>query len=153
MTGDDRQRHCRRCNLNVYNLSEMSRNEAEAFLAECEGRVCVKLYRRHDGTVITKDCPVGLAAVRAQVVRIALATVGLLLGFTATALTALGKVPGLGPYINNGRVGQLHMQHSPMWTMGAVFTPMIDLIEPEPWDEGKGEKSAGEETLQIPLDD
>ena len=38
--GPSRQRQC---DLNVYHLSEMSREEAEVFLGEREGRVCVRL--------------------------------------------------------------------------------------------------------------
>ena len=59
MYGNERQRHCSDCKLNVYNLSEMTQIEAENFLINAEGRVCVKFYRRTDGTVLTKDCPVG----------------------------------------------------------------------------------------------
>jgi len=123
MSGDERQRHCSHCNLNVYNLSEMSREEAEAFLAEREGRVCVRLYRRTDGTVLTRDCPVGLAAVRAKLVRVALATAGLFLAFSTTAMAALGKIPGLGPYMSYGRIGQLHTQHRLVFAMGDVCIP------------------------------
>ena len=62
MTGDDRARHCGSCDKTVYNLSAMTADQAaELFLAR-EGRVCVRLYRRHDGTVLTADCPVGRAA-------------------------------------------------------------------------------------------
>ncbi len=60
MTGDDRSRFCGQCELNVYNLSDMTRNEAEGFLSEKEGRVCVRYHQREDGSIITKDCPVGL---------------------------------------------------------------------------------------------
>ena len=51
-----RVRHCQQCDLRVYNLSAMARTEAEALLRESEGRLCVRLYRRHDGTVLTADC-------------------------------------------------------------------------------------------------
>jgi hypothetical protein len=64
MPGDARVRHCCECQLGVYNLSEMTRPEAEAFLRKATGRVCIRIYRRADGTVITRDCPKGLAAVR-----------------------------------------------------------------------------------------
>jgi hypothetical protein len=60
MRGDDRVRHCGECRLNVYNLSEMTRQEAEDFLHEATGRVCVRFYRRADGTILTQDCPSGL---------------------------------------------------------------------------------------------
>lgn len=60
MSGTERVRFCGRCEKNVYNLSAMSRAEAEMLVQEKEGRVCLRLYRRADGTVITSDCPVGV---------------------------------------------------------------------------------------------
>ena len=66
MTGDERVRHCAACNLRVHNISAMSRDDAEALLQAGAGdRLCVRLFRRADGTILTKDCPVGLARVRA----------------------------------------------------------------------------------------
>lgn len=59
MTGDDRVRHCGDCDKRVYNLSSMTRDEAQALLVEHEGRLCVRYYKRHDGTILTADCPVG----------------------------------------------------------------------------------------------
>jgi hypothetical protein len=59
MKGDDRTRHCLQCERNVYDLSALSREEAEALLA-AQGEVCVRLYRRADGTVLTRDCRLGL---------------------------------------------------------------------------------------------
>jgi hypothetical protein len=64
MRGDDRTRFCEHCRLNVYNLSEMSHREAEALVREKEGRLCVRFYARRDGTMLTRDCPVGFQAVR-----------------------------------------------------------------------------------------
>ncbi|UPT73978.1 MAG: hypothetical protein M0D55_19455 [Elusimicrobiota bacterium] len=70
MTGDERVRACAKCRLNVYNLSEMTKREAESLLVAKEGRLCVRFYRRHDGTVITKDCPVGLRAARLKLAKL-----------------------------------------------------------------------------------
>jgi hypothetical protein len=64
MRGDDRVRFCQHCRLNVYNLSAMTRQEAEALIREKEGRLCIRFYARRDGTVLTDNCPVGLRAVR-----------------------------------------------------------------------------------------
>ena len=50
MTGDDRVRFCDHCQLNVYNISELSRSEAETLIASTEGRLCARLFRRADGT-------------------------------------------------------------------------------------------------------
>ncbi len=60
MAGDDRRRFCAQCERNVYNLSGMSRSAAERLVAQAEGRLCVRFFRRADGTVLTADCPVGL---------------------------------------------------------------------------------------------
>ena len=81
MRGDNRKRYCSECSLHVYNLSEMTQHEAENLLFEAEGRICVRLYRRNDGTVITQDCPVGWRAIKQSVSRIAAATFSLLVGF------------------------------------------------------------------------
>jgi hypothetical protein len=70
MSGDDRVRFCDLCNLHVYNIARLTRREAEALMAKTEGRICARLYRRADGTVITKDCPVGLRAIRRRAARI-----------------------------------------------------------------------------------
>ena len=85
MEGDARVRFCRECNLNVYNLSEMTRAEAEALVARTEGRLCARFYRRADGTVLTQDCPKGLRAVRARVSRAAGAGLAAVLSLFAVA--------------------------------------------------------------------
>ncbi len=60
MNGNDQVRHCRSCKLNVYNISNLTRTAAENLIAKHEGKLCVRLYRRKDGTVVTRDCPAGL---------------------------------------------------------------------------------------------
>lgn len=71
MNGDDRVRHCAECKLSVYNLSDMTRAEAERLIATHEGRLCVRFYRRADGTIITQNCPKGLQALIRRVSRMA----------------------------------------------------------------------------------
>jgi hypothetical protein len=86
MAGGDRVRFCNQCELNVYNLSAMTRAEAEALITRTEGRLCVRFYRRNDGSIITQDCPVGLRALRRRAAGIR----------KAIASTALGFLAGLG---------------------------------------------------------
>ena len=69
MTGDDKVRFCDQCSLHVYDISQMTSDEAKSFIAKAEGRICARLYRRADGTVITRDCPVGLRALRKRLAR------------------------------------------------------------------------------------
>lgn len=85
MQGDSRVRHCGQCRKNVYQLAELTRNEAEALIMGAEGEVCVQLYRRADGTVVTRDCA-EVAASRSLVSAVALASVSVvaLLGLNST---------------------------------------------------------------------
>jgi len=84
MAGDERVRHCSLCSLNVYNFAEMTAAEVRDLLQRTEGRVCARLYRRADGTVLTRDCPTGIRALRRRASRAA-----------AALVTALLTLPGL----------------------------------------------------------
>jgi hypothetical protein len=68
MVGDEKSRHCAACDKFVFNLSAMTREEAELTMLEKTGDVCIRLYRRTDGTVMTADCPVGVRRKRLRVV-------------------------------------------------------------------------------------
>jgi hypothetical protein len=117
---DERVRFCSQCNLNVYNLSDMSRQEAEALITKTEGRVCVRFYRKSDGSVLTQDCPVGLKAIKGGASRVARVIVGLILGLAAIfglyvfeTRTAVMGAPAPGndrvkPAPDNGRVNPAH---------------------------------------------
>src|SRR5919112_503546 len=106
MVGDERVRYCNRCELHVYNLSGMTRREAEALVTNTEGRLCVRFYRRADGTVLTRNCPVGLSALKRRAA-----------GVAASALSAvLGLFAGLG--LNSGL-----SRPEPRHSMGAISVP------------------------------
>ena len=85
MAGDERMRFCTLCQLNVYNFAELTRSEVEALLARSGERVCARLYRRADGTVITRDCPTGLRALRQRSMRSASALFAALLSLMGCA--------------------------------------------------------------------
>ena len=55
MTGDDRTRYCQQCQLHVHDLSAMTRAEGEALVASSTGRLCTRMTRRPDGTIVTLD--------------------------------------------------------------------------------------------------
>lgn len=92
MEGDEKKRFCGQCSLHVYNVSAMSRGEAEALVSRTEGRLCMRLYRRADGTVITEDCPLGLRAVRRRVSRAAGAAFAAVLSFFSVPIAARAHV-------------------------------------------------------------
>jgi hypothetical protein len=79
MYGDDRKRFCGECKLHVYNLSGMTEDEAENLVMSAEGRLCVRFYKRADGSVITQDCPVGWARVKQRTRVIATAAFSLVM--------------------------------------------------------------------------
>jgi len=64
MRGDDRVRFCGSCRQSVYNVEAMTRAEAERLIAAREGRSCLQMRWRPDGTVVTADCWARLRAAR-----------------------------------------------------------------------------------------
>ena len=101
MYGDNRKRFCGDCKLNVYNLSGMTRTEAENLIINTEGRLCVKFYTRKDGSVITQDCPVGWAKVKQRTQIFVTAVASLLFTFLGAIglVAALNKSKTLSAYI------------------------------------------------------
>ena len=83
MIGDERVRFCGQCSLNVYNLSGMTRKEAVELIEHNEGRLCIRYFKRADGSVITKNCPVGLQAIRRRMSRVRRAVSTAVLSFFA----------------------------------------------------------------------
>lgn len=65
MPGNDRVRHCAQCDQKVYDLSMLTRREATELVTGSQ-KACVRLFRRPDGRVITRDCLAG----RLRVLRI-----------------------------------------------------------------------------------
>ena len=114
MIGNERSRFCGQCNLNVYNLSAMTRAEAELLIGKTEGRLCVRYYRRADGSVLTKDCPVGLRAIRRRMSYVARAVTSAVLTFFA----------GIGVYeigsLVDPPVSEFQIMGSPISVLGSL---------------------------------
>ena len=85
MVGDDRVRACAQCDKQVFQLSGMTRAEAEALIVEKNGDLCVRYYQRADGTILLADCSVGGAAARRRKL-IAAGAAALFAGGVALAL-------------------------------------------------------------------
>ena len=145
MTGDDRVRACAACNKNVYNLSSMTRDEAEALIVAKEGRLCVRYFQRQDGTILLKDCAVGVKQKRKR--RLIAAGAAALLGgggFLAYKATQPEPRPrevlGGFPYppaapIRSTHVPQIDEQPEPIEMLGepAPIEMMGDVaVEPPP---------------------
>ena len=56
MRGNNRMRYCSMCNLKVYNFRYFKEAEIRETLQRNTGRICGRIYRRLDGTIMTNDC-------------------------------------------------------------------------------------------------
>lgn len=66
----------------------MTRSEAEELLQNRTGRLCVRFFRRHDGTILTQDCPVGIRVLRLRLTKTAIAAATLATGLLVGSLSA-----------------------------------------------------------------
>ncbi len=122
MTGSDRVRFCSRCHLNVYNLSEMAEGEAEELVHRTEGRLCVRFYRRADGTVMGRECWVGWR--RHWIPRL-VTVAGLLLGGASIVLAATSDT-------SNWSVGRVVAWFDSLWEKPATPQVVGQLPSPRP---------------------
>ena len=90
-------RYCRLCKQNVYNLSDMSREEAEELVFAGEGKVCVRFYRRADGSVMTTDCAPTRAERARRAARRALKSVAALMAMGLGVFTTFRVFSGEEP--------------------------------------------------------
>jgi hypothetical protein len=90
MKGGDRVRFCGSCKKDVYNLSAMSRADAEALIAGRNGRLCVRYFQRADGTILLGDCTVGTRQRRRRVA-LAAGIAAMLGGGVATTALQLSR--------------------------------------------------------------
>jgi len=139
MTGTDQIRFCGQCRKNVYNLSEMTRTEAQRVVEEHEGRLCVRFYTRADGTLLTQDCPVGVRTVRyRRTKKLSYAAVllsvgaGLLRGAGAVTVVRKPLCPAaIQPPVKSAptthRMGKIAVppRQSPAFMVGEISRPMM----------------------------
>jgi hypothetical protein len=106
-----------------------ARAEAEALLAKHGSSICVRLYQRADGTVLTADCPVGLR--RTRVRRGVLAAAGA--GALAAAASTTFATQGSPVAVTVGRV----VVEPPVVGSGAVQPTATPKPPPAPPPNGK----------------
>ena len=135
MIGDERVRHCMKCNKDVFNLSQMTRDDAEQLLREKQGNLCARYFQRADGTILTSDCVVGKQQRRRRRV-VAASAAALLAGGAAFTWKLMSHEPRVSPDDNfTIHAGGLQAQ-------GGVAMPLMGDVGPSQPREVKGEVSA-----------
>ncbi len=107
MSGDERVRACGKCQQQVFNLSAMTREDAEALIAERVGRLCVRYYQRADGTILLADCTVGRRGRRMRKI----AAVGVAAGLAGGLATYAAMREGANA--RHAMMGEIAMDPSP----------------------------------------
>ncbi len=133
MVGDERVRHCGECRQNVYNIAAMTRPDALRLLETTGGQVCVRIFRRPDGTVVTADCRERLRAARRRGLHVFLGVLAIVIVTQLVAQLAglLGKRPPLG--IGDRAAAALAGEPVPAPDMTVLGgTPPLPYIEGKP---------------------
>jgi len=148
MYGDERIRHCGSCRKNVYNVAALTRAQAMALIASREP-VCLRIYRRPDGTVVTNDCWSRLRAARRRgmwAFLVMLVIVGWAqLGAMFIGLAGLRRLV-LQPMTGSTTVVRTHPVEAP---------PPAPLLPPEELTGGKfmgGAIALPDDELRFPMD-
>ena len=127
MYGDERIRHCGNCHKNVYNVAEFSRAQALELIARHEP-VCLRIYRRPDGTVVTSDCWSRLRAARRRGMWAFLAML-LIIGWAQLAAMVVG-IAGLRRLLSHSTTGSMTV--APV-TAGTPPAPRVAPPVPREW--------------------
>src|ERR1044071_6269615 len=85
MTGNDQMRYCSECNKQVYNLSKMTRDKAEALVARFEGQLCARFERGADGMIVTEEKSSGIQLISRRASPVASAVVTAILSLSGSA--------------------------------------------------------------------
>jgi hypothetical protein len=91
MRGDDRVRFCGQCEKHVYNLSQMTRQQAERLIRKTNGNLCARFERRADGGIVTTEEVLPLPRFNVRFLRIASATMSAALSLAPTAAAKTSK--------------------------------------------------------------
>ncbi|MBM4778641.1 MAG: hypothetical protein GQE15_13135 [Archangiaceae bacterium] len=131
MRGDVRRRFCEKCRLHVHDLRSLTEAEATELLRGASGRVCGRVFQRADGTVLTKDCPVGEATLRRRMVMSVVAVVALVVavaGLLTAGRSRRHEDRGLTPVAEVLRERYRDAKESLRST--ALFGPIINRFDP-----------------------
>ena len=133
LTGDDRVRYCGRCQLNVYNLAVMGKDEVENIFRSSTGRVCGRLYVRSDRTATLRDCPEGRVDVVGRRIRYVFAGLCVLVFALVCRNSSGPDLSGLPDWVQDiARWVDPAAQLRGRATMGVMVCPKLPPAPPVP---------------------
>lgn len=103
MVGNDQVRFCNHCNLKVTNLSAMTRADARRLVRESGGKLCVRYYRKPDGSLLTAPAE-RLIHISRRASKVAAGAFGAVLTLSAAAVAQTTMPAGADPQNVAGRV-------------------------------------------------
>jgi hypothetical protein len=96
MDGDGRKRFCSRCEKTVYNIAEMTDQEALELIGNGDRSICARIFRRPDGTIVTRRCPVPGAKTTGRRFQFSIAT---LITLLTSSAALFASAPWIGRQI------------------------------------------------------
>jgi hypothetical protein len=120
MTGDERVRHCAHCKKNVFNLSDMTREQAERLIIEKNGDLCARYFQRKDGTILLADCSVGIKQKRKTNV------------LAASAAMLLAGTGGVAGYLKLSHHAAPMVKLEPVQNMEPMGLVTVEPVPPPP---------------------
>jgi hypothetical protein len=85
MAGDEKKRFCSECNKFVYDFSQMTRRQVEAMVSIHQGRMCARITRLPDGSLLTLETPPAHPIVDRRASTVVNATLAAILGLSVPA--------------------------------------------------------------------
>ena len=85
MSGDEKKRFCSECDKFVYDFSQMTRRQVEAIVSIHRGRMCARITRRPDGSLLTMETPPAHPVIARRASPVVNATLAAILGLNAPA--------------------------------------------------------------------
>ncbi len=97
MVGNDQVRFCEHCSLDVHNLSQMTRTQAQRFVSRSRGRLCVRYHKDQAGRPLTLPLAQKLHRINRRVSRIAAGAFGATLSITSAVAQNSGYAQSVPP--------------------------------------------------------
>jgi len=85
MSGDEKKRFCSECDKFVYDFSRMTRRQVEAIVSIHQGRMCARITRLPDGSLLTLETPQAHPIVARRASPVVNATLAAILGLSVPA--------------------------------------------------------------------